>query len=99
LVLLFKAFDSFSLAVLTLLNVPFALLGGGIGLYLAGMPMSGAAAGGVIALVGPGALNGGVVRSAIAARPERGGGVGGGVGGSGWGPRSWGDAGSGCGRC
>src|SRR5262245_4794210 len=37
LVLLFKAFDSFSLAVLTLLNVPFALLGGVVGLYLAGM--------------------------------------------------------------
>ena len=44
LILLFKAFDSFSLAVLTLLNVPFALLGGIVGLFVAGMPMSVAAA-------------------------------------------------------
>ena len=33
LVLLFKAFDSLSLAVLTLLNVPFALVGGVFGLW------------------------------------------------------------------
>ena len=33
LVLLFKAFDSLPLAVLTLLNVPFALVGGVFGLW------------------------------------------------------------------
>ncbi len=72
LVLLFKAFDSFSLAVLTLLNVPFALLGGVIGLYLAGMPMSVAAAVGFIALIGQASLNGVLVLSAIAEQRERG---------------------------
>ena len=39
LVLLFKAFDSLSLAVLTLLNVPFALLGGVFGLWASGCPL------------------------------------------------------------
>jgi len=68
LVLLFKAFDSFSLAVLTLLNVPFALMGGVIGLFLAGMPMSVAAAVGFIALIGQASLNGVLVLSAIAER-------------------------------
>ena len=66
LLLLFKAFDSFSLAVLTLLNVPFALLGGVVGLFLAGMPMSVAAAVGFIALIGQASLNGVLVLSAIA---------------------------------
>ncbi len=68
LVLLFKAFDSFSLAVLTLLNVPFALMGGVIGLLLAGMPMSVAAAVGFIALIGQASLNGVLVLSAVAER-------------------------------
>src|SRR5262249_11551818 len=72
LVLLFKAFDSLSLAVLTLLNVPFALLGGVVGLYLAGMPMSVAAAVGFIALIGQASLNGVLVLSAGAGAPERG---------------------------
>src|SRR5262249_36952532 len=50
LVLLFKAFDSLPLAVLTLLNVPFALVGGVFGLKLVGFPLSVAAAVGFIAL-------------------------------------------------
>jgi cobalt-zinc-cadmium resistance protein CzcA len=72
LLLLFKAFDSFSLAVLTLLNVPFALLGGVVGLYLAGMPMSVAAAVGFIALIGQASLNGVLVLSAVAEHRRRG---------------------------
>ena len=44
LALLFKAFDSMALALLTLLNVPFALVGGAIGLWLVDMPVSIAAA-------------------------------------------------------
>src|SRR5262245_24237203 len=72
LVLLFKAFDSLSLAVLTLLNVPFALIGGVVGLYLAGMPMSVAAAVGFIALIGQASLNGVLVLSAVAEHRERG---------------------------
>jgi heavy metal efflux system protein len=72
LLLLFKAFDSFSLAVLTLLNVPFALVGGVVGLYLAGMPMSVAAAVGFIALIGQASLNGVLVLSAVAEHRRRG---------------------------
>ena len=72
LLLLFKAFDSFSRAVITLLNVPFALMGGVFGLALAGMPLSVAAAGGFIALIGQAALNGVLVMSAIAERREAG---------------------------
>ena len=72
LLLLFKAFDSFSRAVITLLNVPFALMGGVFGLALAGMPLSVAAAVGFIALIGQAALNGVLVMSAIAERREAG---------------------------
>jgi cobalt-zinc-cadmium resistance protein CzcA len=68
LALLFKAFDSFGLAVLTLLNVPFALVGGVFGLYLAGMPLSISAAVGFIALIGQASLNGVLVLSSIAER-------------------------------
>ncbi|MFL5355821.1 efflux RND transporter permease subunit [Archangium sp.] len=68
LILLFKAFDSFGRAVITLLNVPFALIGGVFGLYLAGMPVSVAAAVGFIALIGQASLNGVLVMSAIAER-------------------------------
>ncbi|WP_434387106.1 efflux RND transporter permease subunit [Melittangium boletus] len=68
LLLLFKAFDSFSRAVITLLNVPFALMGGVFGLALAGMPLSVAAAVGFIALIGQASLNGVLVMSAIAER-------------------------------
>ncbi len=68
LLLLFKAYDSFPRAVLTLLNVPFALMGGVFGLALAGMPLSVAAAVGFIALIGQASLNGVLVMSAIAER-------------------------------
>ena len=42
--LLFNAFRKLSLAVLVLLNVPFALVGGAIGLWAMDMPVSIAAA-------------------------------------------------------
>lgn len=72
LLLLFKAFDSFGLAVLTLLNVPFALVGGVFGLLVTGMPLSVSAAVGFIALIGQAALNGVLVLSAIADRRAEG---------------------------
>ncbi|MFO0577741.1 MAG: CusA/CzcA family heavy metal efflux RND transporter [Polyangia bacterium] len=72
LALLFKAFDSIALALLVLLNVPFALVGGAIGLWLVGMPVSIAAAVGFIALVGQASLNGVLVVSAIEERRRAG---------------------------
>jgi cobalt-zinc-cadmium resistance protein CzcA len=72
LILLFKSFNSLPLAVLTLLNVPFALMGGVFGLYLARMPLSVAAAVGFIALIGQAALNGVLVVSAVHERILRG---------------------------
>lgn len=72
LLLLFKAFDNFPRAVLTLLNVPFALTGGVFGLWLADMPLSVAAAVGFIALIGQAALNGVLVSSAIAENLQKG---------------------------
>jgi len=72
LVLLFKAFDSLPLALLTLLNVPLALVGGVFGLALVGFPLSVAAAVGFIALIGQASLNGVLVMSAIAERHRRG---------------------------
>lgn len=70
--LLFKAFESLPLAVLVLLNVPFALVGGALGLWIFGMPVSIAAAVGFIALVGQASLNGVLVLSAIEALRQRG---------------------------
>ncbi len=72
LLLLFSAFGSLPLAVLVLLNVPFALVGGAIGLWIADMPVSIAAAVGFIALVGQAALNGVLVLSAIEERRKAG---------------------------
>jgi len=72
LALLFKAFDSFGRALVTLLNVPFALTGGVLGLWLFHMPLSVAAAVGFIALIGQAALNGVLVMSAVAERRSRG---------------------------
>lgn len=72
LLLLFKAFDSFGRAVVTLLNVPFALMGGVFGLWLFDMPVSVAAAVGFIALIGQASLNGVLVTSAIAERRQQG---------------------------
>ncbi len=65
LVLLFNAFGSFGPAVLVLLNVPFALVGGVAGLAWMGMPLSVSAAVGFIALIGQASLNGVLVLSAI----------------------------------
>lgn len=70
--LLFNAFRSMQLAVLVLSNVPFALVGGAIGLWLFDMPMSIAAAVGFIALVGQASLNGVLVLSAIEERRAKG---------------------------
>lgn len=65
LLLLFNAFRQLSPAVLVLLNVPFALIGGIIGLALFGMPLSVSAAVGFIALIGQASLNGVLVLSAV----------------------------------
>ncbi len=70
--LLFNAFRSVPLAVLVLLNVPFALVGGAVGLWLFAMPVSIAAAVGFIALVGQAALNGVLVLSAVEGRRRAG---------------------------
>jgi cobalt-zinc-cadmium resistance protein CzcA len=72
LLLLFNAFGSFPRAVLTLLNVPFALTGGVFGLWVAGMPLSVAAAVGFIALIGQASLNGVLVTSAIVEKRQQG---------------------------
>jgi heavy metal efflux system protein len=68
LILLFNAFGAFGPAVLVLLNVPFALVGGVAGLLWAGMPLSVSAAVGFIALIGQASLNGVLVLSAIIER-------------------------------
>jgi cobalt-zinc-cadmium resistance protein CzcA len=70
--LLFNAFGSLGLAVLVLVHVPFALIGGALGLYFFQMPLSIAAAVGFIALVGQAALNGVLVLSSITEQQERG---------------------------
>jgi cobalt-zinc-cadmium resistance protein CzcA len=71
LVLLFNTFGVMSLAVLVMLNVPFALVGGALALWLVQMPFSIAAAVGFIALVGQAALNGVLVVSAIEEHRKR----------------------------
>lgn len=57
-VLLFDAFKSFKHALLILANIPFALIGGILALYLTGIPLSVSAAIGFIALFGQAVLNG-----------------------------------------
>ena len=57
-VLLFDAFGSFQKAVLILVNVPLALIGGFIALWLFAIPLSVSAAIGFIALSGQAVLNG-----------------------------------------
>jgi heavy metal efflux system protein len=66
--LLFSAFGSLLDCLLILMNVPFALIGGVLGLAAAGMPLSVSAAVGFIALLGQSVLNGVLVMSAIGAR-------------------------------
>ena len=65
LALLFNAFGSFPPALLVLLTVPFALVGGVAGLVWMGMPVSVSAAVGFIALIGQASLNGVLVLSSI----------------------------------
>jgi len=62
-VLLFNAFGTFKDAALILLNVPFALIGGILALYLTGIHLSVSAAIGFIALFGQAVLNGVVMVS------------------------------------
>lgn len=68
LALLFNAFRSMQLAILVLMNVPFALVGGAMGLWVSGLNLSIAAAVGFITLVGQASLNGVLMLSAIEAR-------------------------------
>jgi heavy metal efflux system protein len=70
--LLFSAFGSVSDCLLILMNVPFALIGGVLGLAMARMPLSVAAAVGFIALLGQAVLNGVLVMAAIRARLDGG---------------------------
>ena len=62
-VLLFNAFGSVKHAALILVNVPFALIGGILALYLTGIHLSVSAAIGFIALFGQAVLNGVVMVS------------------------------------
>jgi cobalt-zinc-cadmium resistance protein CzcA len=62
-VLLFEAFKTVKSAALILLNVPFALIGGIVALYLTGIHLSVSAAIGFIALFGQAVLNGVVMVS------------------------------------
>ncbi len=57
-VLLFDAFKSFKAALLILMNVPLALIGGFVALYVLEIPLSVSAAIGFIALSGQAVLNG-----------------------------------------
>jgi cobalt-zinc-cadmium resistance protein CzcA len=66
--LLFSAFGSILDATIIMLHVPFALLGGVLGLALAGLTLSVSAAVGFIALLGQAVLNGVLVVAAIRAR-------------------------------
>ncbi|MDM0075334.1 CusA/CzcA family heavy metal efflux RND transporter [Variovorax sp. J2P1-59] len=62
-VLLFDAFKSLKMASLILLNVPLALIGGFVALYVLDIPLSVSAAIGFIALSGQSVLNGVVMLS------------------------------------
>ncbi len=62
-VLLFDAFSSFKSAALILINVPLALIGGFVALWLFNIPLSVSAAIGFIALSGQAVLNGVVMLS------------------------------------
>src|SRR5258708_12810378 len=60
-ILLFDAFKSIKSALLILLNVPFALIGGILALLFTGIPLSVSAAIGFIALFGQAVLTGFVI--------------------------------------
>jgi cobalt-zinc-cadmium resistance protein CzcA len=70
--LLFSAFGSVVDCLVILFNVPFALVGGVVGLWWAEMPLSVSAAVGFIALLGQAVLNGVLVVSAIRTREAAG---------------------------
>ncbi|HYQ17546.1 MAG TPA: CusA/CzcA family heavy metal efflux RND transporter [Polyangiaceae bacterium] len=70
--LLFSAFGSIFDAVLILVNVPLALLGGVVALAFVHMPLSVSAAVGFIALLGQAVLNGVLVVAAIRGRLQAG---------------------------
>ncbi len=70
--LLFTTFDSFKLALLILLNLPFALIGGVLSLALSGLYLSVPASVGFIALFGIAVLNGIVLLSYIVQLRESG---------------------------
>ena len=72
LLLLFLTFGSLRLALLVLLNLPFALIGGVASLYLAGLYLSVPASVGFIALFGIAVLNGIVLLSYITQLREEG---------------------------
>src|SRR4030095_16601601 len=62
-ILLFESFTTVKSAAVILLNVPFALVGGILALYLTGINLSVSAAIGFIALFGQAVLNGVVMVS------------------------------------
>jgi cobalt-zinc-cadmium resistance protein CzcA len=70
--LLFLTFNSLRLSLLVLLNLPFALIGGVLSLYLAGLYLSVPASVGFIALFGIAVLNGIVLLSYITQLQEEG---------------------------
>jgi len=70
--LLFVTFDSMRLALLVLTNLPFALIGGVLSLYMAGLYLSVPASVGFIALFGIAVLNGIVLLSYITQLREQG---------------------------
>jgi heavy metal efflux system protein len=70
--LLFSAFGSIFDALLILLNVPFALIGGVLALAVVKMTLSVSAAVGFIALLGQAVLNGVLVVAAVRARQAQG---------------------------
>jgi len=70
--LLFSAFGSLFDATIILLNAPFALIGGVLGLAVARMTLSVSAAVGFIALLGQAVLNGVLVVAAVRARIDAG---------------------------
>ena len=61
--LLFNAFGSLTNAALIIANIPFAMIGGILALYITGVPLSVSAAIGFIALFGQAVLNGVVMLS------------------------------------
>jgi len=70
--LLFLTFNSLRLSLLVILNLPFALIGGVLSLYLAGLYLSVPASVGFIALFGIAVLNGIVLLSYITQLQEEG---------------------------